>query len=113
MPSMAKPHVVRHRKRMKLKSGKEKVYNSYSLRITVYKPEIKAVAPVPLATVGSKPMLSESRAKEIVKKFGKDYGFTLEDLRAIKKLKIVPDDELNGSGGERGTSRKTRGAVKK
>lgn len=101
MCGMAKPHMVKVLKRMKLKSGKEKVYTTYALRITVYNPQIKAVAPVYMGSVGSKPILPESRALEIVEEFGKRFGFTLDDLRAIRKLEVVPDEDLEPAGGER------------
>lgn len=107
MHYMAKPHVVRMRKRVELKSG-SKVYEFWALRITAYDKEIKAVRQVHLRGLGAKPLLSESQAAEIVQEFGDKYGFSLEDLRNVRRLRVVPDEELAtiANGGERDSTGK-------
>lgn len=109
---MPKPYVAKSSKTMKLKSG-PKTYSSWAVRVTIYDKTIGGVKSVHLVSIGSKPVVTESKAREIAKEFGPKYGFTLADLRAVKRLKIIEDEELEADGGERNSRTKTRGAVKK
>jgi len=70
------------------KSGR--TYPFWVIRASKYDKEIRATRTKYFAYVGTEPILSESKAKEICEK----KGITMENLRRTNRLQIVPDDEL-------------------
>lgn len=101
MALMAKPFVAQNLNRTKLKNGETKKYYSYSLRISVYDRETRSVRQEYLRAIGAEPTLTLEEANELVNEFGKQYGFTLDDLYDVRRLEIISDREEQTVGGER------------
>ncbi len=79
-------------KRMvKRKDGSYRIY--YELRANVWEKERGAVRQVYAGYLGSKPIITEAKAKHLAQQISKKLGqkVTLEDLRRVKRLRIVPD----------------------
>jgi hypothetical protein len=64
-------------------------YEYYVLRESVWDRKAKAVKQRYLAYVGVTPRLTQSKARAIAKKL----GLSLDELRAVRRLKIVPDEK--------------------
>ena len=65
-------------------------YPFWVIRASKYCKEIRATRTRYFAYVGTEPILSESKAKEICEK----KGITMENLRNTNRLEIVPDDQV-------------------
>jgi len=109
MPGMAKPFVSQSKKTSTLKGGAKRVYRSWALRVTFYDRKLQAVKQKHLRGLGTKATMTEIEAREVVAEFGGEFGFTLEDLRTAKRLKIVTDNESDDPGAEKnGRKRRMR-----
>jgi len=75
------------------KDGTKRVY--YVLRESRWDPKGKRPKHRYLAYVGTQRTITESRAKELARKISEKLGrpVTVEDLRKVRRLKIMPDPE--------------------
>jgi hypothetical protein len=71
---------------------KKTPWTYFFLRETIWDPKKKRRRNVYLAYIGTRPILTEKKARAIAKKL----GVTLEDLKAVRGLRIV-DDAKDGT----------------
>ena len=73
------------------KDGSYRIY--YELRANIWEKERGAVRQVYAGYLGSKPVISEAKAERLAAQISQRLGrpITVEDLRRVKKLRIVPD----------------------
>lgn len=90
---MASLFLVQTRKQ--LKDGRK--YPFWELRESRYEPKIGAMKPRYIAYIGISKTITESKARSICEA----KGLTLEQLRAVKGLMIVPDDQAAPAGRRR------------
>lgn len=79
------------RQRQKTKTGRVAYY--WTLRATIWDKDEKRSKQVYLAYVGPTRTITESKAREIACKVSGKLGkpVTIENLRKVKRLRIVPD----------------------
>ncbi len=70
------------------KSGRKSKY--YVLKANVWDKEARAQRQKYLAYIGTKPQISLEKAKQIAHKL----GISLDDLRTVRRLRIVEDEKL-------------------
>jgi hypothetical protein len=73
------------------KSGEKKTYRYYVLKANIWDPNVHAQRQKFLISLGAKPQLPLSRAKELCKQ----WGIPFEKLKSVKRLKIVDDSNSN------------------
>jgi hypothetical protein len=69
------------------KDGAKKTYKYYVLKANVWDTKVHAQRQKFLISLGAKPQLPLSKAKELCKQ----WGIPLEKLKSVKRLKIVDD----------------------
>jgi hypothetical protein len=69
------------------KAGAKKTYRYYVLKANVWDSKVHAQRQKFLISLGAKPQLPISKAKELCKQ----WGISLEKLKSVKRLKIVDD----------------------
>ena len=78
-------------KTWKVQGGKR--YEAWVLKAAVWDKALKRQKQVYLAYVGKSRTIPESRARELARRISRKLGreVTVEDLRKVKRLRIVPD----------------------
>lgn len=78
--------------RRQTKDGK--IYPFYALRENYWDSQAKATRQRHIIYVGTKPEITESRARELAQRISEKTGrrITVEDLRKVRRLRIVPDE---------------------
>jgi hypothetical protein len=71
---------------------KKTPWTYFFLRETIWDPKKKRRRNVYLAYIGTRPILTEKKARAIAQKI----GVTLEDLKAVRGLRIVSDGQKGG-----------------
>ena len=71
-------------------------YFGWVLRGSYWDKELKRTRQIHLSYIGKTRTITESRAREIAEKVSKKLGrpVTVEDLRRVRRLRIVPDEAL-------------------
>jgi len=79
----------------------KRVYRYWVLKETLWDAKERRISQRYLISLGPKRTITETQAREIAEKLSQKLGrpVTLEDLRKVKRLRIVPDSDADGQGG--------------